>query len=67
MSYCHSQRLKRTLRTMMIILAPQTIHMQCCSRRLRKALQTMWNHLAAQITDLLPPQTQLNHTVWAVR
>lgn len=27
----------------------------------------MGNHLAAQVTDLLPLETQLNDTVWPVR
>jgi hypothetical protein len=62
-----SQRLKRTLRPMMIILSPQTIDMQRRPTRLRKALQTMRNHLAAQIANLLPPQPQINHTIRPVR
>lgn len=52
---------------MMIVLPPQTIHMQRRPARLRKALQTVRNHLRAQVPDLLPPESQLRDAVRAVR
>lgn len=48
---------------MMIVLAPQTIHMQRRPTRLGKTLQTMRNHLRAQIPNLLPSESQLRDAV----
>lgn len=67
MPYRHRQRLKRTLRPMVVIVAPDAIHMQRRAARLRKALQAMRNHLTAQVTNLLSLQAQLNDAVWSVR
>jgi hypothetical protein len=61
------QSLKRTLRSVMIIITPQAIHMNSDSRRLRKTLQAMWNHLTAQVSDFLPLQPQIYNTERAVR
>lgn len=57
----HRQRLKRTLRPMMIIITIRTPHMQRHSRGLRKTLQSMRNHLRTQIPNLLPPEPNVNH------
>lgn len=50
----------------MIILSTYTINVQRHSRILRKALHTMWDHLAAQIANLLTLETQLDDGVWAI-
>ena len=47
---------------MMIIISSQAIYMQRDPRRLRKALHAMRYHLAAQISNLLPLEPQINHT-----
>jgi hypothetical protein len=51
----------------MIIIPSQAIHMNRKSGCLRKALQAMWNHLTAQISNLLPLQPQINDTEWTIR
>jgi hypothetical protein len=52
---------------MMIIVTSYTINMHCDPRRLRKALQTMRYHLATEISNLLPLQSQINDTEWSIR
>lgn len=55
----NSQRLERTLRPVVIIVPPNTINVHRNTRALRKTLQTMWNHLAAQIANLFPLETEI--------
>lgn len=52
---------------MMIIFPTKHINMHCDARSLRKALECMWDHLTAQITDLLPSQTELHHAIRSIR
>jgi hypothetical protein len=51
---------------MVIIVTSQTINMQSNPRALRKALYAMWDHLAAQVSDLLSFQAQLDNTEGSV-
>ena len=56
----NSKRLERTLRPVMIILSSDTINVHRHTSALRKRLQTMRDHLAAQISNLLPCKTQVD-------
>jgi hypothetical protein len=58
----NSKRLKRTLRTVVVIVTISATNMQCNARRLRKALQAVSDHLSAQVTDLLAPEAQVNNS-----
>lgn len=46
---------------MMIVIPIRTANMQSDTRRMRKAMQPMRDHLRAQISNLLPPEAQVNH------
>ena len=51
---CYRQRLKCTLRPMMIIAPPNYINMQRHARRHSPAAQSMVNHLAIQLSNHWP-------------
>jgi hypothetical protein len=55
----HSQSLKSTLSTMMIVVSSQAIDMQRHTCILRKTGHAMWNHFTTQITNLFSLQTQI--------
>ena len=67
LSNCHSQCLERTLRSVMIVITPQTIHMQCDSCALCKTLQAMWDHFTTQISNLFSLESQIYDSKWTVR
>lgn len=56
----NSQRLKRTLSPVVVIIAIRTPNMQRHARGLRKALQPMRDHLRAQVADLLAPEPDVD-------
>ncbi len=51
---------------MVIVLTPKTANMHRDPRRLSKGINAMWNHLRAQIPDLLAGEGQLDDGVWTV-
>lgn len=55
------QRLKRTLRPMVIVVSSNAVYMQSCTTTLRKTLQTMRQHLGGQVADLLSLQTKVDY------
>ena len=62
----HRQRLERALRPMMIVLAPQTVHMQRDARALGEALQAVRQHLGAEVAELLAAQAEVDDGVGPV-
>jgi hypothetical protein len=50
----------------MIILAPYAVNMHCHSTIHGKAVKYMWDHLCAQVTNLLSLESQFNDCVWTV-
>ncbi|CDK29655.1 unnamed protein product [Kuraishia capsulata CBS 1993] len=59
----NGQRLESTLRSVVIVETPQTVHVDRYSGSLSKRLYNVRNHLAAQITDLLSLETQLHNGI----
>lgn len=53
--------LEGALGTMVVVIAPQAVNVQCDTRSLREALKAMRNHLAAKVADLFSLEAQLNH------
>ena len=62
----HCQCLKRALGPVVVIEPPQAVHVNRDPRRLRKTLHAMRDHLAAQVSDLLALETQVNDGVGPV-
>ena len=51
----------------MVVVTPDTINVHRNTGSLRETLQTMRQHLAAQITNLLPLETQVDDAEGSVR
>lgn len=61
------QRLERALRSVMIVIPPQAIHMHRNPRMQRETLQAMRQHLARQIAYLLPLGPQIYDRIRPIR
>jgi len=59
--------LESALGPVVVVVAAYAVDVEGSARCLREALQAMGNHLTAQITNLLPLETQFNNAVWPVR
>lgn len=62
----NSQRLERTLRPVVVVVAVQARHVHRHARSLREAVQTVRDHFAAQVADFLAAQLQVADAVRAV-
>ena len=63
----NSRRLERALGAVVVIVAPQTVHVQRDAGGLGEALQAVRDHLGAEVADLLALQAQVYDAVRAVR
>lgn len=62
----HRQRLERTLSPVVVVVAAQAVDVQRDARGLGKALQAVGDHLAAEITELLALEAQVDDGVGPV-
>lgn len=62
----HCERLERTFRPVMVVVAIDTLDMQRDACGLRKTLKPMRDHLRRQIADLLAREAQINYRVGSV-
>ena len=60
------QRLERTLRTMMVVVAMQAMDVQRHSRALGEALEAVGYHLGAQRAEELALEAEVDDAVWPV-
>ena len=56
----NSQRLERSLRTVVVVITIRTANVQSHVRSLRETLQTVGDHLSAQVTNLLALEAEVN-------
>lgn len=63
----NSQRLKRALRPVMVIVAVGAANVKGNTSRLRKALQTVRNHLRAEVADLFAFEANVDDCPWPAR
>lgn len=62
----NSQRLERTLRAVVVVVAVQTVDVHRHARSLREAVQAVRDHLAGEVTDLLAAEAEVANAVGAV-
>lgn len=63
----YRQRLESALGSVVVVVAAQAVDVQSDARTLRKALQAVGDHLAAQLSEKLALQAQVDDAVGAVR
>jgi len=62
----NSQRLERALRAVVVVVAVQAVHVHGDTCSLREAVQAVWDHLAAEVADLLAAEAEVADAVGAV-
>jgi len=67
MSDSNRKRLESRLCPVVIVVSSYAVYVKRGTRRLSKTLKTVRDHLAAQVTNLLSFESQLNDAVWSVR
>lgn len=63
----HGEGLEGALTAVVVVLAPQTVHVQRDSAGLCEAFDEVRDHLTGEVANLFPLQAKLDHRVRPVR